>query len=120
MLASLAYHDYEGIAVRDEERLRLQADMGNANYMMLRNHGLLTVGTEIADAFLKMYNFESTCQIQISAQAGGGELTLVSPDIIESVGQAVKIQAVGRSSSGQLVWPSLIRKLDRVDPSYRQ
>ena len=103
VLASLAYHDF-----------------GNANYLMLRNHGLLTVGTAIADAFSKMYMFESACQIQVSAQAGGGELTLVSPDIIESVAQAVKIQAVGRSSSGQLVWPSLIRKLDRLDPSYKQ
>ena len=120
VLASLAYHDYEGIAVRDEEKSRLQADIGNANYLMLRNHGLLTVGTAIADAFSKMYMFESACQIQVSAQAGGGELTLVSPDVIESVAQALKIQAVGRSSSGQLVWPSLIRKLDRLDPSYRQ
>ncbi|RYF53882.1 MAG: class II aldolase/adducin family protein, partial [Comamonadaceae bacterium] len=63
VLASLAYHGYEGVAIRDDEKARLQADMGAATYMMLRNHGLLTVGKTIADAFLSMYVFESTCQI---------------------------------------------------------
>lgn len=75
VLASLAYHDYEGVAFRDDEKPRLQADMGNANFLMLRNHGLLTCGKTIADAFLSMYTFENTCQIQIAAQSGGGELT---------------------------------------------
>ena len=74
VLASLAYHDYEGVAFRDDEKPRLQADLGNANFLMLRNHGLLTVGKTIADAFLSMYTFENTCRIQIDAQAGG-ELT---------------------------------------------
>ncbi len=74
VLASLAYHDYEGVAFRDEEKPRLQADLGTRNFLMLRNHGLLTVGRTIADAFLSMYVFESACQIQVSAQAGG-ELT---------------------------------------------
>jgi len=119
LLASLAYHDYEGIDFRDEEKPRLQADLGNADYLMLRNHGLLTVGVTIADAFLKMYIFETTCQIQISAQAGGVELTEVAPGIIENVRQAVRVQTVGHASSGQLVWPSLIRRLERVDPSYK-
>jgi ribulose-5-phosphate 4-epimerase/fuculose-1-phosphate aldolase len=119
VLASLAYHDYEGVAFRDEEGPRLQADLGNANYLVLRNHGLLTVGSTVADAFLKMYILESTCQIQISAQAGG-ELTLVHPKIIEGVGEAIRVQSVGSGSSGQLVWPSLIRKLERLDPSYKQ
>ena len=63
VLASLAYHEYEGVAFRDEEKPRLQADLGQANFLMLRNHGLLTVGKTIADAFLSMYVFESTCQI---------------------------------------------------------
>ena len=71
VLSSLAYHDYEGVALRDDEKPRLQADLGTANYLMLRNHGLLTVGTTIADAFLHMYTFENTCRIQIDAQAGG-------------------------------------------------
>jgi len=118
VLASLAYHDYEGVAFRDDEKPRLQADMGNANYLMLRNHGLLTVGKTIADAFLSMYTFENTCQIQIAAQSGGGELTQVNPKIVEGVGQAMKVQTGGMG--GQFVWPSLIRKLDRIDDSYKQ
>ena len=118
VLASLAYHDYEGVAFRDEEKPRLQADMGEANFLMLRNHGLLTVGKTIADAFLSMYTFENACQIQIAAQAGGGELTRVDPRIVEGVGHALKVQTGGLG--GAFVWPALIRKLDRVDPSYKQ
>lgn len=117
VLASLAYHDYEGVAFRDEEKPRLQADMGEANFLMLRNHGLLTVGKTIADAFLSMYTFENTCQIQIAAQAGGGELTQVNPKIVEGVGLAMKVQTGGLG--GAFVWPSLIRRLDRLDPGYR-
>ena len=116
VLSSLAYHGYEGVAIRDDEKARLQADMGNATFMMLRNHGLLTVGKTIADAFLSMYVFESTCQIQISAQAGGGELTSVDPHIIEGVGHSMKVQTGGMG--GQFVWPSLLRMLDRRSPAY--
>lgn len=118
VLASLAYHDYEGVAFRDDEKPRLQADMGNANFLMLRNHGLLTCGKTIADAFLSMYTFEATCQIQIAAQSGGSELTHVDPRIVEGVGQAMKVQTGGLG--GQFVWPALIRKLDRIDDSYKQ
>lgn len=117
VLASLAYHDYEGVAFRDDEKPRLQADMGRANFLMLRNHGLLTVGKTVADAFLSMYTFENTCQIQIAAQSGGGELTQVDPRIVDGVGQAMKVQTGGLG--GAFVWPSLIRKLDRVDGSYK-
>jgi ribulose-5-phosphate 4-epimerase/fuculose-1-phosphate aldolase len=118
VLASLAYHDYEGVAFRDDEKPRLQADMGDANFLMLRNHGLLTVGKTIADAFLSMYVFETTCQIQIAAQSGGSELTQVNPKIVEGVGQAMKVQTGGLG--GAFVWPSLIRKLERIDPGYKQ
>jgi ribulose-5-phosphate 4-epimerase/fuculose-1-phosphate aldolase len=116
VLASLAYHAYEGVAFRPDEKPRLQADLGNKNYLCLRNHGLLTVGPTIADAFLLMYVFESACQIQISAQ-GGGELTPVAPAIVEGTAQALKVQTGGMG--GQFAWPALIRKLDRVDPGYR-
>ena len=58
VLASLAYHDYEGVAIRDDEKARLQANLGQANYLVLRNHGLLTVGKGVADAFLSMYTFD--------------------------------------------------------------
>ena len=118
VLASLAYHGYEGVAIRDDEKARLQADLGNANFLMLRNHGLLTCGKTIADAFLSMYTFENTCQIQIAAQAGGGELTHVDPRIVEGVSHAMKVQTGGLG--GSFVWPALIRKLDRADPGFRQ
>ena len=117
VLASLAYHDYEGVAFRDDEKPRLQTDLGNANFLMLRNHGLLTVGPSIADAFLSMYVFESTCQIQIAAQSGGSELTQVDPRIVQGVAQALKVQTGGMG--GQFAWPALLRKLDRADPGYK-
>jgi len=116
VLASLAYHDYEGVALRDEEKPRLQADLGDKDFLCLRNHGLLTVGPTIADAFLRMYIFESACQIQVSAQAGGGLLS-VHPAIVAGVAHAMKVQTGGMG--GQFVWPALIRKLDRESAGYR-
>ena len=116
VLASLAYHDYEGVALRDDEKPRLQADLGHANFLILRNHGLLTVGTSIADAFLLMYLFETTCQIQIAAQAGG-ELTTVDPQIVKGVADATRKQTEGLG--GAFIWPAMLRKLDRLDPGYR-
>ena len=116
VLASLAYHDYEGVALRDDEKPRLQADLGTANFLMLRNHGLLTVGPSIADAFLAMYIFETTCQIQIAAQAGG-PLTTVDPRIVQGVAAAARAQTDGLG--GAFVWPALLRKLDRTDGSFR-
>ncbi|AWI52721.1 class II aldolase [Aquabacterium olei] len=117
VLASLAYHDYEGVAFREDEKPRLQADLGDRRFLMLRNHGLLTVGRTMADAFLNMYVFESTCQIQIAAQSGGSALTQVNPQIVEGVSHAMKVQTGGLG--GAFAWPALIRKLDRIDPSYK-
>jgi ribulose-5-phosphate 4-epimerase/fuculose-1-phosphate aldolase len=116
VLASLAYHGYEGVAIRDDEKARLQADLGTASFMMLRNHGLLVVGKSIAEAFLGMYTFETTCQIQLDAQAGG-ELVFVDPHIVDGVTESMRVQTGGMG--GAFVWPSLIRKLDKVDVSYR-
>ena len=116
VLGSLAYHAYEGVAFRDDEKPRLQADLGKANFLMLRNHGLLVVGKSIADAFLSMYTFENTCRIQLDAQAGGA-LIPVNAMIVKGVGEAMRIQTGGMG--GAFVWPSLIRKLDKIDGSYR-
>jgi ribulose-5-phosphate 4-epimerase/fuculose-1-phosphate aldolase len=116
VLASLAYHGYEGVALRDEEKPRLQADLGDAEFLVLRNHGLLTVGKTIADAFLAMYTFENTCRIQLDAQAGG-ELISIDPRIIAGVAQAAKMQTA--DLGGAFVWPALIRKLDKLDPGYK-
>ena len=115
VLSSLAYHDYEGVAVREDEQPRLQRDLGAATFLMLRNHGLLTVGNTIADAFLAMYIFQTTCEIQIATQSGGGPLVTIDPRIVESIGHAMKVQGAG----GALVWPALLRRIDRVDRGYR-
>ena len=117
VLASLAYHDYEGVALRDDERPRLQRDLGTKNFLMLRNHGLLTVGPTIADAFLSMYTFENTCRIQIDAQAGGGELVYVDPRIMEGMAQVLKTVTAGQGAG--IAWPALLRRLDRTDASYK-
>ena len=79
------------LAFRDGEKPRLVADLGQANFLMLRNYGLLVVGKTIADAFLSMYTFENTCRIQLDAQAGG-ELTPVNPLIVKGVAEAMRIQ----------------------------
>ncbi len=118
VLSSLAYHDYEGVALRDDEKPRLVRDLGDANFLMLRNHGLLTLGASVADAFVAMYLFETVCTIQVRAQAGGGELITVNPAIIAGAQQQARQVTTGMGA-GALNWPGLLRKLDRMDPSYR-
>ncbi len=115
--ATLAYHDYEGVALNDDEKPRLVADLGDKNALMLRNHGLLTTGPTIADAFLMMYVFETACQIQVMAQSSGGELIQVPAPIVAGIQK--QADEVTRGLGGQLVWPGLLRKLDRHDTSYR-
>ena len=118
VLSSLGYHDYEGVALRDDEKPRLVKDLGNNDFLMLRNHGLLTLGATVADAFLNMYFFETTCTIQVRAMAGGSELVKVDPRIIETAQQQAKEVTKGLGG-GALTWPGLLRRLDRTDASYR-
>jgi ribulose-5-phosphate 4-epimerase/fuculose-1-phosphate aldolase len=118
VLSSLGYHDYEGVALRDDEKPRLVRDLAGNTFLMLRNHGLLTVGERVADAFLAMYLFETTCGIQIRAQSGGGELIHVHPQIVATAQQ--QAAQVTRNLGGMLAWPGLLRLLDRQDPSFRE
>ena len=117
VLSSLGYHGYEGVALREDEGPRLTADLGANSFLMLRNHGLLTVGSNIADAFLAMYLFETTCSIQLRAQSGGGELLQVHPQILATAQQ--QAAQVTKQLGGALAWPALLRKLDRMDSSFR-
>ena len=117
VLASLAYHDYEGVALHADEKPRLVRDLGDKTFFMLRNHGLLTVGGSIADAFQAMYFFEATCMIQIRAQAGGGELIPISQPVLD--GAQAQVKAVTQGLGGKLAWPGLLRKLDRIDTNFR-
>jgi len=117
VLASLAYHDYEGVAVNAEEKPRLVRDLGDKRFFMLRNHGLLVVGPSIAEAFVQLYQFEAACMIQLRAQAGG-ELIQIDPRVLAGAAEMVKTVTRG-AGAGALTWPGLLRKLDRIDPSFR-
>jgi ribulose-5-phosphate 4-epimerase/fuculose-1-phosphate aldolase len=120
VLASLGYHDYEGIALVEDEKPRLVRDLGTNSFLMLRNHGLLTVGPTVADAFLLMFTFQRTCEIQVAALAGNGQgdkLISVDPRIVAGVKQ--NVQVVTKGMMGGLAWPALLRKLDRDSPGYK-
>lgn len=116
VLASLGYHDYEGLALNDEEKPRLVADLGMKTFLILRNHGLLTVGVSVAEAFLSMFLLERACKIQILAQSGGRVLIPISNDILAQI--TAQHAVVTQGSGGRLVWPGLLRKLDRMGANY--
>jgi len=112
----IAYHDYEGLALEDGEKARLVADLGDRNSLILRNHGLLTVGETVGDAFLRLFFLQRACEMQIAAQTGTEPL-LLQP---ETMGHRVAEQArSGFGAAAQMSWSALLRKADRLDPSYR-
>lgn len=115
-LASLGYHDYEGLALTEEEKPRLVADLGHNTALMLRNHGLLTVGETVANAFLAMYVLEAACMAQVRALAGGRDLTLVNQKIVD--GMKAQVVEVTKGLGGDIAWPGLLRRLDRRMPGY--
>ena len=114
---SLGYHDYEGVALNDDEKPRLVADLGQNNALILRNHGLLTTGSSIADAYLMMYALETACQIQVMAQSTGQELVSVPSPIVAGI--KAQAEQVLRGLGGDIAWPGLLRQLDREDPTFR-
>jgi len=115
-LSALSYHDYEGVALNPEEKPRLVADLGANNFMILRNHGLLTCGETVAEAFLNMYILQRSCEVQVTAQAGGKQLIPIPQPILDGI-QAMS-KTVTRGAGATLAWPGLLRKLDRVNPGY--
>ena len=113
----VAYHEYEGPAVDLDERTRLVADLGTANIMILRNHGLLTAGPSAAEAFNAMYWLEMACRAQVDAMAARIELTMPGEDVIA---HATHLYQPGiRRKFGLLEWPAMLRLLDRRDPGWR-
>src|SRR5713226_4553872 len=94
-LASLAYHDYEGLALDEEEKPRLVTDLGDKFFMILRNHGLLTVGKTPAEAFLAMFTLQRACEIQVFAQSGGSELVPVPASVLAKVAKQMQAVTVG-------------------------
>jgi ribulose-5-phosphate 4-epimerase/fuculose-1-phosphate aldolase len=117
VLASLGYHDYEGLALNDDEKPRLVRDLGNKTFLILRNHGLLTVGPTVGDAFLSMFLLERACRIQILAQSSGGQLIPIPEQILAGI--KAQEEVVTKGGGGRLVWPGLLRKLDRESSSFR-
>ncbi len=111
----LGYHDYEGIATDLAERERLVRDLGRHNAMILRNHGLLTVGRSVAEAFYLMYYLEQSCRVQVTAQATGDALRPVGPNLAEHTAQQCEMG----TGKGERLWQAMIRKLDRIDPGYK-
>ncbi|MBB6504203.1 ribulose-5-phosphate 4-epimerase/fuculose-1-phosphate aldolase [Sphingomonas endophytica] len=115
----VAYHEYEGIATDLEERARLVADLGSRHAMILRNHGTLTVGDSVASCFLRLYFLERACAAQVLMLAAGADGLHTPPQGVEDkVARQSPPAGVGMLARG-LAWPALLRKLDRIDPSYR-
>jgi ribulose-5-phosphate 4-epimerase/fuculose-1-phosphate aldolase len=114
----VAYHDYEGPAVDTAERERLVADLGDRNFLILRNHGLLVCDPTAAGAFRSIYAFEAACQAQVDAMSAGTELLTIYDDIVTRSVERRR-QAMARRPSVELHWPAMLRMLDRRDPSWR-
>ena len=123
---NVSHHDYEGIALDLDEQKRLVADLGTKPVMILRNHGLLTVGKNAQQAFLRMYYLEKDCEIQLAAQAGGQPIVLPSKEVCEHTERQYNtmtpspVPGVLSDPDGyDLAWSALLRLLDRIDPSYK-
>lgn len=114
VLSSLAYHDYEGIALNHDERERLVADIGDKSCLLLRNHGTLTVGKTAADCWTNMFYLERACKQQVMALSGGRENVLIAP----KEAQETVLRQVAGGLGGALAWPGCLRRLDRESPGY--
>ncbi len=114
----LAYHDYEGVALDHDERPRLQKDLGAKNLMILRNHGTLTVGRTPAEAFIRMYYLERACTMQVRTRTLGKDDYPTHPEVIDS-NEKMGAAAGFATLANKLLWPAMLRKLDRVDPTYK-
>jgi len=116
---ALAYHDYEGVSLEVDERPRLVADLGDKTAMMLRNHGLLTTGRTVPEAFVRLYRLERACQTQVDAGAAGTIAVLGDNVAGKSHGQLEGFGDSDTGGMGELEFAALIRKIDKVDTSWR-
>ena len=113
----IGYHDYEGPALRLDEQERLVKNLGDREVMIMRNHGLLATGASIPEAFNNIWRLERACQLQVMTMSCNAEISMAPREVIESTNHMYKPGT--RRRWGQLEWPALIRKLDGIDPSYR-
>ena len=115
----IAYHDFEGVAVDLDERPRIQADLGDKNIMLLRNHGTLTLGATVAEAFMRIYFIERACEMQVATlSSSGGEFYHAAEEVQDKVAEQGRDEEIAKQSANLLAWPALLRRLDRLDPSY--
>ena len=112
--SQISYHDYEGVALFEEEKERLVKDLGEARLMILRNHGTLALGKNVAEAFTNIYFLEKACSYQVRALSGNLELNYPSKESIETTRQ----QGEGREMAAALLWPAVKRKMERLDSSF--
>ncbi len=118
VIGDLAYHDYEGVALDHSERPRLQQDLGNKNIMLLKNHGTLTVGRTCAEAFQRIYFLERACTMQVRTRILGHDLHQTVQSVVDKNKNLSQAEGMSTVANG-LMWPALLRKLDRMDPSFR-
>jgi ribulose-5-phosphate 4-epimerase/fuculose-1-phosphate aldolase len=114
----IGYHDYQGVVLEDAERASLVRDLGEAEALILRNHGAVTVGRTVGEAFNWMHRLELACRTQLAAQATGRALVAVPPAVLEATWN--NYQRGTRRPFGLMEWPALLRQLDRLDPGYRR
>ena len=116
--AKIGYHDYEGVAINTDEQGKLVRDLGDHAGMILRNHGLLVVGGSIPEAFYNIFKLERACQVQVAALSCNVELQRPPDDVVN---ESYRLYLpTTRRPFGVLEWPALLRKLDKIDPSYRE
>jgi ribulose-5-phosphate 4-epimerase/fuculose-1-phosphate aldolase len=115
---SLAYHDYEGVVLDPAEAPRLAADLGEARHMILRNHGLLTVGATVSQTFQALYNLQRACEVQVAAESGDAPLIHISDKVMEKT-LAMFAAGTGTPPAQDLLWEAVLRRLERTQPDYR-
>lgn len=116
-LPSLSYHSYEGLAVDEGERLRLQQDLGSTNHMLLPNHGGLTIGETVGDAFMRFYDLQRACEIQMALMRTNENVIEIPQPIIDGIYQQAKVVHSGETG-GQKAWPAMLRKAYKLDPTF--
>ena len=120
IIGDVAYHDYEGAGRSADEQRRLLADFGDRHIMVLRNHGLLVTGRTVAEAFIATYRMERACAMQLAFQQSGAAFHPLSDAVVRAGYEKSKNGAARGHDPNTLDWPALLRKLDRIDPSYRE
>ena len=115
----VAYHDFEGITVMDDEKPRLVANMGDKNLLILRNHGLLAGGRSIPETFLNLWAIQRACEVQVATDATGRPSIPVSSEVLAKSEQLMAMQAMG-GATGELEFNAFVRLIDKIDPFYKE